>query len=114
MGRGLFSYGVSALPRKRRSASRQLSWDSLRMRESGFLSCQLLSAALAMLALPNALFAAEPDAGLSLFREKVEPLLKERCFECHSHAADEVGGGLMLDSRSGWATGGDSGPAILP
>ncbi len=47
------------------------------------------------------------------FDEKIEPLLKLYCLECHSHAADEVSGGLALDSRSGWAKGGASGPAII-
>ena len=48
------------------------------------------------------------------FSSKVEPLLKERCFECHSHEAGKMKGGLSLDSKSGWVTGGDSGPAIVP
>lgn len=48
------------------------------------------------------------------FRRNVLPILKEHCFECHSHDADSVKGGLVLDSRSGWSTGGDSGPAVVP
>ena len=48
------------------------------------------------------------------FREKIEPLLKKRCYECHSHDAGEASGGLMLDSKSGWKTGGDTGPAAVP
>jgi len=48
------------------------------------------------------------------FTSKVEPLLKERCFECHSHETGKMKGGLSLDSKSGWVTGGDSGPAIVP
>lgn len=47
------------------------------------------------------------------FAAKVEPLLKQRCFECHSHAS-KIKGGLALDSKSGWEKGGDSGPAIIP
>ena len=47
------------------------------------------------------------------FTSKVEPLLRKRCYECHSHAG-KINGGLALDSRSGWQTGGDSGPAIVP
>jgi hypothetical protein len=48
------------------------------------------------------------------FESKVRPLLEQRCFECHSHASGKMKGGLTLDSRSGWAEGGDSGPAIVP
>ncbi|MBU6178933.1 MAG: DUF1553 domain-containing protein [Verrucomicrobia bacterium] len=58
---------------------------------------------------PNA-----PAAGDdAFFREKVEPILSERCYECHSHAG-KIKGGLVLDSRSGWQAGGDSGPAVVP
>lgn len=48
------------------------------------------------------------------FASKIEPLLKERCFECHSHSSGKMKGGLTLDSKSGWEQGGDDGPAILP
>ncbi len=47
------------------------------------------------------------------FADKVRPLLEKRCFECHSHGK-KIKGGLALDSRSGWKTGGDSGPALVP
>ncbi len=46
------------------------------------------------------------------FTSKIEPILRQRCFECHSHA-QKMQGGLVLDSKSGWAQGGDSGPAIV-
>jgi len=46
------------------------------------------------------------------FTSKVEPLLKQRCYECHSHEK-KMKGGLTLDSKSGWEEGGDSGPAIV-
>ena len=48
------------------------------------------------------------------FRDKVEPVLRKRCFACHSHAAELMKGGLSLDWRSGWETGGSRGPAIVP
>src|SRR5690606_22104292 len=41
-------------------------------------------------------------------------LLKSRCYECHSHEAGSASGGLMLDSKSGWTAGGDTGPAAVP
>ena len=46
------------------------------------------------------------------FASKIEPLLKQRCFECHSHET-KMKGGLTLDSRSGWEQGGDLGPAVV-
>ncbi len=64
----------------------------------------------ALFLIPLAASAAEGDA---FFRERVEPLLKQRCYECHSHAG-KIKGGLVLDSRSGWQAGGDSGPALVP
>lgn len=48
------------------------------------------------------------------FKQRVQPLLERHCYECHSHRAKELQGGLTLDSRSGWVKGGDSGPAIVP
>ncbi len=48
------------------------------------------------------------------FRDEVEPLLRRRCYACHSHKSGNIRGGLTLDARSGWQTGGESGPAIVP
>lgn len=47
------------------------------------------------------------------FKTKVQPLLVERCYECHSHDK-KIKGGLALDSRAGWEHGGESGPALVP
>ena len=60
-------------------------------------------------AAPSAPLAAERQ-----FREHVEPILARRCFGCHSHARGQMEGNLALDWKSGWTTGGDRGPAILP
>jgi len=57
--------------------------------------------------------AVHASADDAFFREKVEPILRARCYECHSHAG-KIKGGLVLDSRSGWQAGGDSGPAVAP
>ncbi|HYV27689.1 MAG TPA: DUF1549 domain-containing protein, partial [Candidatus Eisenbacteria bacterium] len=46
------------------------------------------------------------------FEKKIRPLLAENCYECHGENKQK--GGLRLDSRSGWAKGGDSGPALMP
>ncbi|MGZ0166815.1 MAG: PSD1 and planctomycete cytochrome C domain-containing protein [Planctomycetales bacterium] len=80
---------------------------------------QFVLAIVVALSLPIGVSAAEPgvptdDAGLQFFVERVEPLLKSKCFGCHSHAAGEMEGGLTLDSRSGWVEGGERGPAIVP
>ena len=55
---------------------------------------------------------ADDDPGLRLFRDSVEPVLKEHCFACHSAGAKELQGGLRLDSRQAARRGGDSGPAV--
>ena len=47
------------------------------------------------------------------FSTKIEPLLRERCYKCHSHE-QKIKAGLALDSRSGWEVGGDSGPTVVP
>jgi len=60
---------------------------------------------------PGADGAEDPAA---TFRDQVEPILARRCLACHSHAAGQIEGNLALDWKSGWATGGDRGPAILP
>ena len=48
------------------------------------------------------------------FSKQIEPLLKEHCYECHSHSSGKMKGGLTLDSKSGWEQGGDEGPALVP
>ena len=48
------------------------------------------------------------------FEDEVRPLLVARCYECHSRASGEAGGGLLLDSRDGWERGGELGTAIVP
>ena len=48
------------------------------------------------------------------FLDVVQPILQQHCFECHSHGSRKAKGGLVLDSKSGWEKGGDSGPAIVP
>ncbi|QDV40252.1 Xanthan lyase precursor [Stieleria neptunia] len=47
------------------------------------------------------------------FETKIRPALIEHCLECHS-TETEASGGLVLDSRDGWQSGGDLGPAIVP
>jgi hypothetical protein len=54
------------------------------------------------------------SAELAFFEGQVRPLLVKRCYECHSAEAEELKGGLALDSRAGWEIGGDSGAALAP
>src|SRR4051794_2905793 len=55
-----------------------------------------------------------PNRGLALFNDYIGPLFRERCYECHSHESGKAKGGLVLDTRNGWAKGGEHGPAIVP
>ena len=51
---------------------------------------------------------------IAFFNENVRSILEQHCYRCHSHQAKKAKGGLVLDSRSGWAKGGQSGPAVVP
>jgi len=53
-------------------------------------------------------------ADRQFFETRIQPVLSDQCYKCHSHQADRVKGKLMLDSRDGWFFGGESGPAINP
>lgn len=48
------------------------------------------------------------------FADRVLPLLKQHCFDCHSHAAGEASGELMLDSLAAMRRGGTRGSAVAP
>src|SRR5882762_3366610 len=52
--------------------------------------------------------------GLELFEKKIQPILTETCYKCHSHDADKIKGGLLLDSHEAALKGGDTGPALVP
>ncbi len=54
------------------------------------------------------------DQDVAYFEQHVRPLLVARCLECHSSTSDSLGGNLRLDSRDGWISGGDLGPAVVP
>ncbi len=76
------------------------------------MRCIIAAAALLPLLGPDGSVNAQESDGDRFFTEKIEPLLKKYCLECHSHAS-EISGGLTLDSRSGWAAGGEHGPAVV-
>jgi len=64
--------------------------------------------------IPNG-YVTEPTSDqLAFFESRIRPLLVDRCYECHSADADELGGGLLLDSRKGLIVGGDTEPPIVP
>ena len=51
---------------------------------------------------------------IEFFDKHVLPILKRRCYACHSHESGKAKGGLVLDSRQGWRKGGSEGPAVVP
>ena len=57
---------------------------------------------------------ADDRSALEHFERKIRPVLIEQCYDCHSAAAKEVKGGLVVDHRDGLRRGGDSGPALVP
>ena len=47
-----------------------------------------------------------------LFADRVQPILKERCFGCHGET--EMASGLDLRTREAMMRGGSRGPALIP
>lgn len=63
-----------------------------------------------LMTLTGTTFAAEPTkTQLDFFEKKIRPLLTEKCHRCHG--ADKQKSGLRLDTKDGFLTGGESGPA---
>ncbi len=54
------------------------------------------------------------DGAVGPFADTVEPILRKRCYSCHSHQAGVMEGDLALDWSSGWQIGGSRGPAVVP
>jgi mono/diheme cytochrome c family protein len=52
--------------------------------------------------------ASEPSEGEKIFALKVRPILREKCYGCHSDLADELEGGFNLKSRDSMLEGGDA------
>jgi len=50
--------------------------------------------------------------GLDYFEQHIRPLLAQRCYACHSSREKKQKGGLLLDTRAGWISGGGRGPAV--
>jgi hypothetical protein len=70
------------------------------------------AAALLLLGIASADAAANDD--IAFFESQIRPLLVARCYECHSQSSGAHEGGLTLDARAGWQSGGDRGPAVHP
>lgn len=51
---------------------------------------------------------------LNFFESRIRPLLVEHCYECHSKDSTELGGNLLLDSRSGMIKGGMTEAVLIP
>jgi hypothetical protein len=66
------------------------------------------------LAVGESAITAADAAAIEFFETEIEPILKRRCYECHSHESGKAKGGLVLDSRRGWEKGGSEGPAVVP
>ena len=77
---------------------------NLALLPSGFATIGLL-----IISLPAAI-AAESDLHLSAYKEKIRPLLAERCFSCHGGLKQEAG--LRLDTVSLMVEGGESGSVV--
>lgn len=66
---------------------------------------------LSLLTMPSS---ADDAKNTEHFERRIRPLLIKHCYECHSEAAKEQQGGLILDRQSGWLKGGDTQSAIVP
>lgn len=51
---------------------------------------------------------------ITFFEEKIRPVLTAHCYKCHSSDAENLKGGLLLDTLSSIRKGGDSGSAVVP
>ncbi len=49
---------------------------------------------------------------IAFFREKIEPVLKEQCYQCHSKDAEKLKADLLLDTAAGVLRGGENGPIL--
>lgn len=51
---------------------------------------------------------------IAFFESRIRPLFLKHCHECHSAEAQEIQGGLLVDSAPNLRRGGESGPALVP
>lgn len=77
----------------------------------------ILAIAICALLVPAASYGEEPKFSaeqLEFFETQIRPLFAEHCYSCHSTKSEKLQAGLLVDSRNGLLTGGDSGTAIVP
>jgi hypothetical protein len=53
-------------------------------------------------------------AETAFFESKIRPVLVKHCYECHSAESGKAKGGLLVDTKQGLLSGGDTGPAVVP
>ncbi len=77
-----------------------------------FHSRHALSLSLLCLSLPaHRADAVDPEAARSFFAERVHPILKAHCYECHG-GEEKLKGNFRITSHEGLRRGGDYGPGI--
>lgn len=69
---------------------------------------------LAALLIPATFASANNDdsKGIEFFETRIRPVLAKHCYQCHAEGAEEIQGGLRLDTRAGLRQGGETGPPI--
>ena len=76
---------------------------------------QVVTTFLSWVVIANFAVAAEADPkSAAFFTTQVQPILQQNCFKCHSHTAEKIKGGLVMDSLDGLLNGGENGPALVP
>ena len=55
-----------------------------------------------------------PKEHLDFFEKKIQPILKESCYKCHSLEQSKAKGGLTLDTKTGLLKGGENGAIVKP
>lgn len=86
----------------------------IRFRSKAALRALACILAMGMLPCPGTFAATEPDSAETnnLWSAHIEPLLKDRCFECHNPTKSKSG--LDLTSLQTILRGGDRGAAVIP
>lgn len=74
--------------------------------------CTTTFLTLCMIVISSRCAYSEDDAGVAFFVNRIQPVLKQHCYKCHSANAESIEAELRLDSRAAILSGGDSGPAF--
>ena len=51
---------------------------------------------------------------IAFFTDRIAPVLRDRCYSCHSAEAKKIKAGLYVDDPAKLLAGGDSGPPLVP